>query len=267
MAFLSGCNESTSVNSTAKNNTTVGTPPVNQSVPSAFNILEYSFADSTALIKWSASANANYYEVRYRVGNVGSYATIPTIGNSYMLTGLNNGQSYTVYIVARNNFGTSQTASINLTPQSGVNSAPVAKNILITLTEDSERIISLSYTDANGDQATTCSLSNLVNVSMTSACACASGICEVKVKPLPNFNGSAGFKYTVSNDLTSNLASATLSVLPVDDAPVAYNINPTNLTLGVESIISLPYSDTEGDLATQCYISNFVNGSVTRACT
>jgi len=142
LAFLTGCNESTSVNTSAKNlDSNAGAPLPDQSVPSAFSILEYSFSDSTALIKWSGSANANYYELRYRTGNTGTFAAVTTVGNSYMLTGLNNGDSYTAYVIARNNFGSSQTQSVVLTPQSGVNSAPVAKNISATLTEDFERKI------------------------------------------------------------------------------------------------------------------------------
>lgn len=271
MTILTGCNESTSVKTNANTNPNVGLPPVNQSLPSPFNILQHSFADSTALIKWSGSTHANYYEVRYRIGNFGNYATAITVGTSYMLTGLDNGHSYTVYIVARNEFGYSQTEPVVITPVSGVNSAPVAKNIALTLTEDSERVITLDYSDANGDPATTCAVSNLENLAITESCLCSDGVCKVKVKPFPDYYGSAAFKYTVANDLISNQAAASITVLSVDDAPIAYNINPTNFILGEPGDedagwITLPYSDAEGDLATQCYISSFVNGSVTSPC-
>src|SRR5690606_1213270 len=125
--------------------------------------------------------------------------TVATVGTSYMLTGLNNGSSYTAYVVARNNFGTSQTQSILLSPQSGINSAPIAKNISVTMTEDFERKIVLNYTDANGQPATSCTISNLTNLSISEACLCTGGICEVKIKPFPDFSGSASFKYSVTN--------------------------------------------------------------------
>lgn len=265
MAFLTGCNESASVKSGAKSHdTAVGTPT--QKTPSFFSILQYSLSDSTAQIQWSASDNADYYEIKYRIGDTGQFTSIATTGTSYTLTGLSNGQTYTVYIVALNAIGSNSSDAITLNPQTGINIAPVAENIFSSLAEDTERTIALKYSDANGDLATSCIVSNLVNVAITEACACNSGVCNVTIKSLPDFHGTGSFKYTIANDLTSNQANADITVIPVDDPPVAYNVNPTNITIGEEEEILLPYSDTEGDKASQCFISNFVNGSVTTPC-
>jgi alpha-tubulin suppressor-like RCC1 family protein len=146
--------------------------------------------------------------------------------------------------------------------------APVASNISpAAFDEDTQSILTLSYTDADLDQATTCSLSSLTNITITQACACAAGTCTVGVTGTSNYNGAASFSYTVTAaGQVSNSASATLSISPLNDAPVASNLIPTAFNEDTQSIITLVYNDVEGNLATVCSLTALTNVTVTQAC-
>ena len=93
--------------------------------------------------------------------------------------------------------------------QAATDSAPLVSNATpANGTEDTESIITLSYTDADGDKATSCSVTNLSNITITSACSCdGAGVCTVGTTGTLNFNGAASFDYSVTaNSVTSSLA-------------------------------------------------------------
>ena len=126
----------------------------------------------------------------------------------------------------------------------------------------------MSYTDAELDKATSCVLSVLTNVTVSQACACnGAGVCTVGVTGLLNYNGAASFNYTVNNGLVSNIAPATLTINPVNDAPVANDIIPANLTEDIQSVITLSYSDVDGaGSATSCVLSSLSSVTETQGC-
>ena len=106
-------------------------------------------------------------------------------------------------------------------PNNGQNSqsqttdtAPVANTLSLTNgSEDTEKIITLSYTDADSDQADACTISNLSNITETTACSCSGGTCTVGVTGTSGYFGSAGFDYTVSaNSKTSNTISVSYTI-------------------------------------------------------
>jgi len=139
---------------------------------------------------------------------------------------------------------------------------PIAANISpASFDEDVESIITLSYSDGNGDLATSATISALSNVTVTTPVACTvGGVCTVGVTGTGDFNGSAGFSYTVTaGGTTSNSATATLTIDPIADTPVADDLTPASFDEDVESIITLSYSDADGDLATAASISSPTN--------
>ena len=149
----------------------------------------------------------------------------------------------------------------------GTNDAPVANAITpASFNEDVQGVITLSYSDTESNKATSCTPSNLSNVTVTQACACAAGVCTVGVTGTLNYFGAASFDYTVSDGAVSNVVTATLSITSVNDAPLAANITPAAFSEDVESIITLSYSDVELDFATSCTPSNLSNITVTSAC-
>ena len=86
-------------------------------------------------------------------------------------------------------------------------------------TEDLPHIITLNYSDPENRLATSCSVSNLSNLTETTPCSCdINGICTVGVTGLPDYNGSASFSYSVLvGSTSSNSANVNFSLTPVDD--------------------------------------------------
>jgi hypothetical protein len=82
--------------------------------------------------------------------------------------------------------------------------------------------IYLSYTDAQNHLATACYTGNPNNIIVTIPCQCLDGVCRLKVKSIPDFNGPASFTFSVTaNNLTSIMAKASFQVRPLSDSPVA----------------------------------------------
>ena len=106
------------------------------------------------------------------------------------------------------------TQSTNVTI-TAVNDPPVANAISPpAFAEDTQSIITLSYTDPETDLATACAVSSLTNVTETQACSCAAGVCTVGVTGTPlGYDGPASFNYTVTAATqVSNNATATLTI-------------------------------------------------------
>ena len=82
------------------------------------------------------------------------------------------------------------TATLTINP---INDAPVANDITpASFLENTQSVITLSYSDVDGaNNATSCTPSNLSNVTVTQACACAAGVCTVGVTGTLNYNGAA----------------------------------------------------------------------------
>ena len=127
-----------------------------------------------------------------------------------------------------------------------VNDAPVATAMTpAKFNEDTQSVLHFQYSDTESNNATSCTLSNLTNVTVTQACACAAGVCTV---------GVTGTQITmVQQVLVLQLmmvriqmsATATLTINPVNDAPIANDITPAAFNEDVQSIITLSYSDVE----------------------
>jgi len=142
------------------------------------------------------------------------------------------------------------------------NDIPVANNITPnSFDEDIEQIITLSYSDSDGEFATACNLSGLTNISETTACSCSSiGICTAGITGDLNFAGAASFNYSVYTNVSfSNSASATITIDPIDDPPVTSTINPSGISEDVIKTIELPYIDADVDTASTCSISALTN--------
>jgi hypothetical protein len=103
-----------------------------------------------------------------------------------------------------------------------VDDAPVANSITpATFDEDTQSVITLSYSDLESDLATACAVTAPTNVTVTTPCSCdVGGVCTVGVTGTANYSGSASFNYTVTaGGQPSSSATATLSISPVNDAP------------------------------------------------
>jgi hypothetical protein len=145
--------------------------------------------------------------------------------------------------------------------------APVALASFSTLNEDTPGYVALNYIDSYGESAVECQVSALENLQQVGPCSCQTGQCQVQVKGLENFFGKGTFSYTVTTETkTSSPAIAEVTINPVDDAPVAYQLYPLPFNEDTDSIITLNYTDVEFDLATNCNVANLQNLMITRPC-
>jgi alpha-tubulin suppressor-like RCC1 family protein len=178
-----------------------------------------------------------------------------------------NGAANLSYTVTANGaISNTATATLAIT---GIDDPPVATNTTpAAFNEDAATIVTLSYSDIDGDKGTACTISALSQISVSTPCACDSaGICTVGVTGAANYNGAASFSYSVTaNGAASNTATATLSITAVDDAPAASNITPSAFNEDTAATINLSYADVESDKGTACAISGPSYVTVTTPC-
>jgi VCBS repeat-containing protein len=146
------------------------------------------------------------------------------------------------------------TVTINVTP---VNDIPIAQNQSVTTPEDTAKNITLVGTDAEGS-----TLTYVIVSGPTSGTLTGTGANKVYT-PNANFNGTDSFTYKV-NDGTSDSTVATVSitVTPVNDAPVA-NAQSVTTPEDTPVNITLTASDVEGSTLTYTIVSGPTNGTLT----
>jgi VCBS repeat-containing protein len=116
---------------------------------------------------------------------------------------------------ARDGSTNSNVATVSLTVVS-VNDAPVAASQAKSLNEDATRAITLAATDADGDALTYSIVTPPAHGVLTGTAP------NVTYVPQANYNGPDSFTFVARDaSLTSNVATVSLTVTPVNDAPVA----------------------------------------------
>jgi len=138
-----------------------------------------------------------------------------------------------------------------------MNAAPVAQNQAVTTAEDTSIEITLTATDLEGDTLTYEIVAQPAHGSVTLADNVAT------YNPAANFHGTDTFTFK-ANDGTadSNVATVTITVTPVNDAPVAQDqsvTTPEDTALA----ITLVATDVDGDTLTYAIVDQPAHGAVT----
>jgi hypothetical protein len=191
-------------------------------LPGIFSITASNSSNGSVGLNWSASNKATSYIVKYKTEGAATYSEKPVSTNlSDTLNSIADNQKYYIQIVAVNSYGTSTSNTIIITPVN-LDVAPIASNITPSgVLENISASIQLPYTDANGDLATSCSVTSPSMISISSNCTCnAGGFCTVGVLGNTNYSGAASFQYTITaNGVVSNIASASFTIAAVNNAP------------------------------------------------
>jgi VCBS repeat-containing protein len=156
--------------------------------------------------------------------------------------------------------------TINVTP---VNDAPTAANDELTTAEDTPLTVPApgilgNDADLDGDPLTSTIVTQPASGTVT-----LNADDSLTYTPNANFNGVDGFTYTVSDGTaTSEAASVTINVTPVNDGPVgtadAYHTEEdTPLTVDAASGVLANDSDPDGDPLTATLVAGPANGSLT----
>ena len=174
-----------------------------------------------------------------------------------------NGTDTFSYIVSDGNGG-EDTATVNVNVES-VNDAPVAGNDTVSTQEDTPLTIAAddllnNDTDVDGDSLTITSVANAFNGTVTLDST------NISFTPDADFNGDASFSYTVSDGELTDIATVNVTVIPVNDDPVAGDDivstqEDTPLTIAATDLLSND-SDVDGDTLTITSVDSAVNGTV-----
>jgi VCBS repeat-containing protein len=163
--------------------------------------------------------------------------------------------------------GGTDTATVNVTI-TPVNDAPVASNDSYSTNEDTTLTIAApgvlaNDTDVEGSTLTAALVAGPSNGTLTLN---ANG--SFTYTPNANYNGADSFTYRANDgSLNSNIATVSITVSPVNDAPVAdndsYNTNEnTPLTIAAPGVLAND-TDVEGSTLTAALVAGPSNGTLT----
>lgn len=178
-------------------------------------------ADREVTLGWNANTESNLAGYRLLYGTTpGTYSGSVDAGTATTATatGLNSGTVYYFVVVAYNSVGQTSTpsAEVSYTVPGTPNTAPSADSFAITLAEDDQAAATLSGTDAEGDPLTYTVVSAPGKGTLTGSGP------DLTYRPSSNANGTDSFTYRVSDGaLQSSLATVSITITPVSDAPVA----------------------------------------------
>src|SRR5665213_2686133 len=180
-------------------------------------------------------------------------------------TNYNGSDSFTYRANDGTTNGNLATVTINITP---VYDAPVANNDTYTTPEDVPLIIPgpgvlANDVDVDGNSLTAFLVSNGSHGSVNLN---ADG--SFSYTPGTNYNGSDSFTYVVADGQTiGNIATVTINVTPVNDAPIAYDdsyatLENVSLTVPAAAGILTNDVDVDGDVLSAWLVVNVSHGSL-----
>ena len=158
----------------------------------------------------------------------------------------------------RANDGTVNSSSVNVTiTVASINDAPAANNQSKTLNEDGSRAVTLTASDVDGDPLTFTIVTPPSHGTLTGAPP------AVTYVPAANYHGPDSFAFRVNDgSLNSNIATVSLTVNSVNDAPVA-QANSYTTPAGTPLTGRLVASDVDGDPLTYFITAQPSKGIVT----
>jgi protocatechuate 3,4-dioxygenase beta subunit len=134
----------------------------------------------------------------------------------------------------------SSEATVTITV-TAVNDAPVANGLSATTTEDAAVSITLTGFDAEGDPLTYTVVTQPAHGALSGSAP------DLVFTPFANYHGDDLFTFKVSDGtLESDVATVSISITAVNDAPVAENQSIT-VDSGSSKAITLSASDVDGD--------------------
>ena len=158
---------------------------------------------------------------------------------------------------ASNGTYTSDPVTITITVEGEDDGNPTANDVSATTDEDTAVNVTLDATEIDGDNYSF----NIVSQPTHGTLGSINGN-QVEYTPNQDWNGTDTFTFEATDDRTfrRNVATATITVNPVNDAPVTNDINTSTL-FNTAVDIDLSASDVDGDNLTYSSITDASNGS------
>jgi len=156
-------------------------------------------------------------------------------------TNYNGADSLTFRVSDGTNLSAVATVSITVAP---VNDTPFANNQSVTTPEDTARPITLTGSDAEGTPVTYVLVSGPANGSISGF---NTNTGALTYQPNTNYNGGDSFTFRTSDGTnTSALATVSITVTPINDAPIANN-DFTGTPRNVPVLINVLANDSDVD--------------------
>ncbi len=255
-AFIFKANDGTNDSSAAT--VSVDIQKVNQA-PVA-NTQNITLAEDTSFSGRLSGSDTDGDALTYSIVTNGSKGTAvlkDAANGSFIYTPLKNANGTDSFVVKAND-GTLDSAAVavnvNIAP---INDAPVAKSSPVSVDEDSPFSGRLQATDVDGDQLTFALASQPANGGVLLN---ADG--SFTYTPKADFNGSDSFSYKVSDGTLESSATATVTVNPVNDAPVAQDDTAeTEVDQAIAIDVLLNDSDVDGDILTINKVTGAAHGT------
>ncbi len=136
------------------------------------------------------------------------------------------------------------------------NTPPVAQELSVSTTEDTSKLITLSGYDADGDPLTFFVVTQPSHGSLSGSAP------NLTYIPAADFNGSDNFNFKVNDgSVDSNIATVTIAVTAVNDAPVANNQSVTTAE-DTSRPVTLTGTDIDGDALTYTIVNQPTHGTL-----
>ncbi|WP_221793391.1 tandem-95 repeat protein [Oceanobacter mangrovi] len=176
-----------------------------------------------------------------------------------------NGSDSLTYQIDDQNGATSNVATLIINI-SGVNDAPVAANDSSTTDEDTDVVIDVLANDSDVDGTLDVSQVTIIADPTHGTVAVDNSTGEITYSPTADYNGSDSFTYVVKDneDATSNIATVSLTITSVNDAPVANDDTVTLLEDTTHNINALGNdTDVDGTINGVAIVTGPTDGTVT----
>lgn len=218
-------------------------------------------------LSWNSVNTATSYNLWRKKSTDTSFTKIKNLsGTSYLNTGLTNGVLYNYAINAANLGGASSAFSyVDATPvvpptPTPANRAPVANAQSVTTLEDTAKTIMLSATDADNNPLTYSVVAAPIKGALSGTAP------NLTYTPMLNQNGTDSFTFKANDgSLDSSIATISINITPVNDAPVAVN-DSYSIVQGSVLTVSLPGvlandSDPDGNNILATRVTNATHGN------
>ncbi|MDH4246186.1 MAG: Ig-like domain-containing protein [Deltaproteobacteria bacterium] len=213
--------------------------------------------EDTPVVITLSGADVDGDALSYAVVTPPAHGSVTILGNTATYTPVSNyngADSFT--FTASDGMATSASATISLTV-TPVNDAPTAADNSASTAEDTAVVITLSGADVDGDTLSYAVVTQPANGSVTILGN------QATYTPTANYNGADSFTFTANDGLaTSASAMVSLTVTPVNDAPVAANGSAT-VAEDTPVAITLSGVDVDGGLLSFSLANPPAHGAVT----
>ena len=176
--------------------------------------------------------------------STGAYTYTPTLN-------ANGSDSFTFKVNDGTVDSNVSTVSITITP---VNDAPITSNSSLTVTEDSSNGSTLTASDVDGNSLTY----SIVTQPTKGAVSLNALTGSYVYTPNANVNGTDSFTFKVNDGtVDSNISTVSITITPVNDAPVWTSPTTINLSTNVNTPVSttLSATDIDGDTLTYSIVA------------